>query len=310
MPKRLPGRRVKHRMKRNWMKMYDQEGAVRRVETVINDPEEFRIRRRVRRQGRSVMAWVPLRTGVAYLSRYQEICGQCNGRYLEALAKSLKALPCGLAERIAVSVRGSRLVTIGAFWRRRCPIRISGNARTRRRGDRLESRRTSPPPMACTSTCGAKPRYCALGAAAQVGCDTDVSLSGDGDAAEEVDVLHAVRGSDNRANRSATGNSEDPAGERDQSECPPSLKLRRGVPPSFAKASEGILRSSSLWDGMPSEALPSGSEEERRMGRGESDRPRNPLILRAIGVAPQTRCPQCCPLAWRAAQGLRRRVEL
>jgi len=41
----------------------------------------------MRRQGRSVMAWVPLRKGVAYLSRYQEICGQCNGRYLDALAQ-------------------------------------------------------------------------------------------------------------------------------------------------------------------------------------------------------------------------------
>jgi hypothetical protein len=59
--------------------------VVLRVETVINDPTEFRIRRRVRRHGRSVMAWVPLRKGVAYLSRYQEICGQCNGRYLDAL---------------------------------------------------------------------------------------------------------------------------------------------------------------------------------------------------------------------------------
>jgi hypothetical protein len=86
MPKRLPGRRVKHRMKHNWMKLYNKEGAVLRVETVINDPTEFRIRRRVRRQGRSVMAWTPLRKGVAFLSRYQAICGQCNGRYLDALA--------------------------------------------------------------------------------------------------------------------------------------------------------------------------------------------------------------------------------
>jgi hypothetical protein len=86
MPKRLPGRRVKHRMKRNWMKLYNKEGAVLRVETVINDPTEFRIRRRVRRHGRAVMAWVPLRKGVAYLSRYQEICGQCNGRSRDALA--------------------------------------------------------------------------------------------------------------------------------------------------------------------------------------------------------------------------------
>ena len=65
MPKRLPGRRVKHRMKRNWMKLYNKEGVGLRVETVINDPEEFRLRRRVRRHGRSVMAWVPLRKGVA-----------------------------------------------------------------------------------------------------------------------------------------------------------------------------------------------------------------------------------------------------
>jgi len=86
MPTRLPGRRVKHRMKRTWMKLYDTAGVGLRVETVINDPEELRIRRRVRRQDRSVMAWVPLRKGVAYLSRHQEICGQCNGRYLDALA--------------------------------------------------------------------------------------------------------------------------------------------------------------------------------------------------------------------------------
>jgi hypothetical protein len=68
------------------MKMYKKEGAVLRGETVINAPEEFRIRRRVRRHGRSVMAWVPLRKGVAYLSRYQAICRQCNGSYLDALA--------------------------------------------------------------------------------------------------------------------------------------------------------------------------------------------------------------------------------
>jgi hypothetical protein len=87
MPKRLPGRRVKHRMKRHWLKLYNKEGVVLRVETVINDPTEFRIRRRVRRHGRTVMAWVPLRKGVAFLSRYQRICGHCNARYLEALAQ-------------------------------------------------------------------------------------------------------------------------------------------------------------------------------------------------------------------------------
>ena len=38
---RPPGRRVKHRMKANWIKMYDKAGVVLRVETVINSPEEY-----------------------------------------------------------------------------------------------------------------------------------------------------------------------------------------------------------------------------------------------------------------------------
>ena len=86
LPRRLPGRRVKHRMKRNWIKMYNKEGSVLRVETVINQPDEFRIRRRVRRNGRHVMAWVPMRKGVAFLPRYRQISAQTNLRYLDALA--------------------------------------------------------------------------------------------------------------------------------------------------------------------------------------------------------------------------------
>jgi hypothetical protein len=84
---RLPGRRVKHRMKQNWIKMYDKAGLVLRIETVINALEEFRVRRRVRRRGRRKTEWVPLRKSVAYLFRYREICLQCNSRYLAALAQ-------------------------------------------------------------------------------------------------------------------------------------------------------------------------------------------------------------------------------
>ena len=84
---RLPGCRVKHRMKANWIKMYDKDGLVLRVETVINEPDEFRVRRRVHRGGRRVTAWVPLRKSVAYLFRYREISLQSNARYLNALAQ-------------------------------------------------------------------------------------------------------------------------------------------------------------------------------------------------------------------------------
>jgi hypothetical protein len=83
---RLPGRRIKHRMKRNWLKMDEKAGWVLRVETVINDPEEFRGRRRVRRRGRRRTEWVPLRKSVAYLFRYRDVAQQSNARYLNALA--------------------------------------------------------------------------------------------------------------------------------------------------------------------------------------------------------------------------------
>ena len=42
---RWPGARIKHRMKNNWLKMYDKFGLVLRIETVINNPREFRVRR-------------------------------------------------------------------------------------------------------------------------------------------------------------------------------------------------------------------------------------------------------------------------
>ena len=84
---RLPGRRVKHRIKQNWLKMYDKAGIILRVETVINSPEEFRVRRRVTRRGQRRTLWVPLRKSVAYLFRYREISLQSNSRYLNALAQ-------------------------------------------------------------------------------------------------------------------------------------------------------------------------------------------------------------------------------
>jgi len=74
------------------------------VETVINQPEEFRVRRRVRRRGRRKTEWVPLRKSVAYLFRYREICRQCNSRYLAALA---------LVEDPTPALRGLDDITVG-----------------------------------------------------------------------------------------------------------------------------------------------------------------------------------------------------
>jgi hypothetical protein len=84
--RRIPGARVKHRVKENWLKMYDKAGSVLRIEMVINSPEEFKVRKRVTRRGKEVMEWVPMRKSVAYLFRYQEVSRRANRRYLDALA--------------------------------------------------------------------------------------------------------------------------------------------------------------------------------------------------------------------------------
>jgi hypothetical protein len=83
---RWPGARIKHRMKANWIKMYDKHGYVLRIETVINHPYEFRIRRMGKRNGDRVLGWYPMAKGVANLYRYREVCLAANSRYLEALS--------------------------------------------------------------------------------------------------------------------------------------------------------------------------------------------------------------------------------
>jgi hypothetical protein len=84
--RRTGGSRIKHRVKENGLKMYDKSGLVLRVETVINNPEEFRVRKQALRKGKPHTEWVAMRKGVAYLFRYREVSLQANGRYLDALA--------------------------------------------------------------------------------------------------------------------------------------------------------------------------------------------------------------------------------
>ncbi len=84
----MEGVRVKHVMKTNRLKMYDKAGVVLRIETVINDPTEFRVRRwQKQKQGGRRLCWQPLRKGVAWLWRYAEVGLAANRRYLEALAQ-------------------------------------------------------------------------------------------------------------------------------------------------------------------------------------------------------------------------------
>jgi len=83
---RCPGARVKHRVKNNWLKMYDKFGQILRIETVINNPREFKVRRRRQRQGRKQMVWCPMNKGVANFYHYHAVARAANDRYLNALA--------------------------------------------------------------------------------------------------------------------------------------------------------------------------------------------------------------------------------
>ena len=83
---RTEGVSVKHWVEENSIKMYDKQGRVLRIETTINQPRRFVVRRRVIRRGRSCLAWVPMRKGVADLPRLAELSQAANARYLRALA--------------------------------------------------------------------------------------------------------------------------------------------------------------------------------------------------------------------------------
>jgi hypothetical protein len=85
--RRQPGASVKHWIKRNVLKMYDKDGTVLRIETVINDPKEFFVHRcRDKQNGTQEVGWFPMAKGVANLYRYAQVSQQANARYLEALA--------------------------------------------------------------------------------------------------------------------------------------------------------------------------------------------------------------------------------
>jgi hypothetical protein len=86
MKKRPEGRRVKHQMKRNSVKMYDK-ASVLRIEVTINNPREFKVLRvRMQPAGRQ-RRWEPMGKGVANFWRFYQVSRQASDRYLEALAQ-------------------------------------------------------------------------------------------------------------------------------------------------------------------------------------------------------------------------------
>ena len=86
LKRRVEGTRIKHRLNGNWIKMYDKQGSVLRVETVINQTRDMKVYRTKEGDEDGEKSWQRLRKGVADIHRRAEISQAANERYVEALA--------------------------------------------------------------------------------------------------------------------------------------------------------------------------------------------------------------------------------
>jgi hypothetical protein len=86
LERRVEGVCVKHWAEENSIKMYDKQGSVLRVETTLNNPRRFQVRRSAIRKGERVIGWLPLRKGIVDIRRRVELSRAANERYLQALA--------------------------------------------------------------------------------------------------------------------------------------------------------------------------------------------------------------------------------
>src|SRR6266550_817005 len=93
LQRRREGTRIKHWIDENSIKMYDKAGRLLRIETTLNNPRRFRVRRAIRRHGTRVCTWLPLRKSIADLRRWVEIARAANARYLNALSVVGEATP-------------------------------------------------------------------------------------------------------------------------------------------------------------------------------------------------------------------------
>jgi hypothetical protein len=98
---RPEGVRIRHTLNGNWLKMYDKEGSVLRVETTIVRPREFRIYRAEEGDSKGQKSRRILRKGVSDMYRRGQVCRAANQRYLQALA-SVTGSSCLLEEAAQV----------------------------------------------------------------------------------------------------------------------------------------------------------------------------------------------------------------
>lgn len=121
---RPEGIRIKHRVNRNSIKMYDKQGSVLRVETTINHPHDIQVYRHPEGSQRRAMkkpkSWRLLRKGVADMYRRAQVSQAANDRYLESLAAVEDKTPLGeLTAQLCrpVKWKGKRVRALNPFSR-------------------------------------------------------------------------------------------------------------------------------------------------------------------------------------------------
>ncbi len=108
---RPQGCRVRFRLKGNAIKLYDHQNVLR-IETTINNPQEFRILRLTGPEDQRQPRWCPMRKGVSNFWRYAQVAAAANGRLLDALAHApLKGQATAELDRLCRShtLRGVRV---------------------------------------------------------------------------------------------------------------------------------------------------------------------------------------------------------
>ncbi|MHC4067087.1 MAG: hypothetical protein ACYSUI_21635 [Planctomycetota bacterium] len=84
--KRIEGARIKHWAYMNSLKLYDKYGLVLRPEATINDPGQFKVRRKAQGNPDSAVELRPIRKTVVDLGRLARTAKACTHRYLDAFA--------------------------------------------------------------------------------------------------------------------------------------------------------------------------------------------------------------------------------
>ena len=110
---RREGVRLKHLVGQNGIKAYDKHGEGLRVETTLNAPEVFKIRRRATGKKHGKKGWRRLRRSVADAKPRAQLSQAANARYLQALAATAADRPLGqtaapLTKRVRRQGRGYR----------------------------------------------------------------------------------------------------------------------------------------------------------------------------------------------------------